>query len=73
MIDSREQKFQQVMQWLDENKAKYLNHWVALDGDRLVAAGTDGKEVYAEAIAAGLSSPLLHQITEDDELPFGGW
>lgn len=70
---SREERFQRALQWLDENKANYRNQWVALDGDRLVASGADGKQVYAEAIAAGISSPLLHQITEDDELPLGGW
>lgn len=73
MIEARKQKFQHAKQWLEENKAKYLNQWVALDGDQLVASGADGKQVYAEAIAAGVSSPLLHQITEDDKLPFGGW
>jgi hypothetical protein len=71
--ESRENKFQSAVQWLAENKTAYLNQWVALDGNTLLATGTDGKEVYAQALAAGVTSPLLHQITESDDLPFGGW
>ena len=73
MTESRESKFQRALQWLADNKVNYLNQWVALDGDRLLAAGLDGKQVYAEALAAGVTSPLLHQINETDDLPFGGW
>lgn len=58
------------MKWLDENKAKSLNEGRALDGNRLIAAGQDAKQVCAEAIAAGVTSPLLHQINETDDLPF---
>ncbi len=71
--ESRESKFQRALQWLADNKANYLSQWVALDGDRLLAAGPDGKQVYAAALAAGATSPLLHQINETDDMPFGGW
>ncbi len=72
-IEKREERFQRALQWLDKNKPKYLGQWVALDGDRLLAAGTDGKQVYANAVAAGVASPLLQQIKAEDDLPFGGW
>ena len=73
IIEKREERFQRALQWLDKNKPNYLGQWVALDGDRLLAAGTDGKQVYAKAVAAGVASPLLQQIKAEDDLPFGGW
>ncbi len=72
-LEEREARFQRSLRWIEENKAGYLGQWVALDGDRLLAAGADGKQVYAEAIAAGVAVPLLQQINADDALPFGGW
>ena len=72
-LEEPEARFQRALRWLDENKGKYLGQWVALDGDRLLAAGADGKQVYAEAVAAGVAVPLLQQITADNDLPFGGW
>lgn len=72
-LEEREVRFQRSLQWLEKNKAVYLGQWVALDGDRLLAAGTDGKQVYAEAVAAGVAVPLLQQINAEDDLPFGGW
>jgi hypothetical protein len=72
-LEARAARFQRALRWLDENKAKYLGQWVALDGDRLLAVGTNGKQVYAEAVAAGVAVPLLQQINAEDDLPFGGW
>ncbi len=72
-LQEREARFRRALQWIDENKANYLGQWVALDGDRLLATGTDGKQVYAEAVAAGVAVPLLQQLNADDDLPFGGW
>lgn len=72
-LQEREARFQRALRWIEENKAAYLGQWVALDGDRLLAVGTDGKQVYAEAVAAGVAVPLLQQINVDDDLPFGGW
>ena len=73
VLEQREARFQRALRWLEENKVKYLGQWVALDGDQLLAAGTDGKQVYAEAVAAGVAVPLLQQIKAEDDLPFGGW
>ena len=73
IVEKREERFQRALQWLDKNKPNYLGQWVALDGDHLLAAGTDGKQVYAQAVAAGVASPLLQQIKAEDDLPFGGW
>lgn len=71
-LAAEEARFQQAMTWLRENRAHYVGQWVALDGDRLVSYGADGKQVYAQARAAGVEVPLLEHVVED-EFPFGGW
>ncbi|MFN0123045.1 MAG: DUF5678 domain-containing protein [Blastocatellia bacterium] len=71
--EEREARFRRALQWLHENGMNYTGQWIALDGDRLVAYGADGKQVYARAVAAGVKAPLLHRINESDNLPFGGW
>lgn len=61
------------MQWLKEHRHEYLEQWVALDGDRLIAHGKQAREVYAAARASGLKSPFVEFISATDDLPFGGW
>ena len=56
----------------ERNRAKYGGQWVALDGERLVSHGTDLRQVYAEADAAGVKHPLVGFLEAEDELPFGG-
>ena len=59
-------------EWLSKHECDYRGDWVALDGERLVAHGTDGKVVFRQAKAAGVPSPFLVFI-EQDPLPSGGW
>jgi len=62
------------LQWLDENRKKYLGQWVALDGDRLIARGPTAIEVYSKAKAAGVETPFVELVTEPEPSPFtGGW
>lgn len=65
-------RYKKARQWLDEHSEEYMNQWVCLEGDRLIAHGTDGLEVHNKAKAAGIESPFLHHIV-DESLPFGGW
>jgi antitoxin (DNA-binding transcriptional repressor) of toxin-antitoxin stability system len=58
--------------WLALNRHRYAGRWVALDGDRLLAVGDSGREVYA-AIANQGRTPLVTRIEPEDELPFAGW
>ena len=58
--------------WLQNHENEYRGSWVALNGPRLIAHGTDGREVFREAKAAGVLSPFLVFI-EKDPLPSGGW
>jgi hypothetical protein len=62
----------QEMRWLKEHRAEYVGQWVALDGDRLLAHGTNSREVREEARKSGVELPLVVEI-EADDLPFGGW
>lgn len=72
-LQQKEERFQKSLQWLDAHRAEYTGCWVALDGDLLLSHGTDGKQVYAEAQAAGIAQPLLHFVSENEDRPFGGW
>ncbi|MCP9496879.1 MAG: DUF5678 domain-containing protein [Pyrinomonadaceae bacterium MAG19_C2-C3] len=59
--------------WIEQHRAEYLNQWVALDGDRLLAHGTDAREVYLVARATSDAVPYIERVKPSDRLPFGGW
>lgn len=61
------------MRWIREHQAEYADQWVALDGDRVIAAGFDAKVVFEAADAAGVASPFFVHMEPKDALPFGGW
>ena len=63
----------QELRWLREHRAEYASHWVALDGERLIASGTDAREVFTAARRSGVTRPLVVQVEPPDALPFGGW
>lgn len=58
------------MRWLNENRAKYANQWVVVDGDRLIAADPDGHKAFVAAKTAGIETPLLIHVLPEDPLPF---
>jgi|SRR5436853_589739 len=62
--------FSQELGWLNENREEYAGQWVALKGDRLIAAGTSASQVFAAADAAGVDHPLVTRV--DDLIPFAG-
>src|ERR1044072_401696 len=52
--------------WIDENRAAYADQWVAVEGDRLIAAGVDPLRVFASAKERGIETPfVVHVIPED--------
>lgn len=60
--------------WIEQNRDEYLDQWVALDGDRLLAHGTDAREVYLAARATGVRAPFLERVAPKEEGAFwGGW
>ena len=58
--------------WMKEHAPEYGGQWVALDGDRLIAHGTDATAVFAAADADGAYLPLLAFIEPADAPPFAG-
>jgi hypothetical protein len=62
------------MRWIDEHRAEYAGQWVAMDGDRLVAHGTDARDVAERARQLGVSAPFLHRVDAEEPAAFwGGW
>lgn len=59
--------------WVEAHRDEYLGQWVALDGDRLLAHGTNAREVAEVARAAGVKSPFVEQIMPSLEPFMGGW
>ncbi len=59
--------------WINAHRDEYLGQWVALDGDHLVAHGTDAKKVYDQAIEQGIAAPYLVHVTPRVEAYVGGW
>jgi len=56
--------------WLKENRGKYTDQWVVVEGARLVAADADALKAYAAAKAAGIHVPFVIHVCPEDPLPF---
>ena len=59
--------------WLAYESGPYAGQWVALDGSRLIAHGTELAVVSEASRAAGVDRPLLTHLPPEGVLPFGGW
>jgi len=57
--------------WLAAHRHEFRGRWIALDGDKLLAAGTSSKEVFA-AVREHKPTPLVVEIAER-ESSFPGW
>jgi hypothetical protein len=68
-----EGRWEREQRWLGEHRDEYVGQWVALEGDRLLASGADGRAVYEAAREAGVRAPLVTRVESRDELPFAGW
>lgn len=66
----RDAKGLRALEWMRQHRKEYGGQWVALDGDRLLAAGANAPEVYAAAIAAGVAVPMIDYLEPVDALPF---
>ena len=72
LVPSRDRR--REMDWIKENRAKYADQWIVVDGDRLIAANADGHKAFAAAKAAGIDVPFLVHVLPEDPLPFvPGW
>ena len=72
MVPSRDRS--REIDWLKENRARYADQWVVVEGDRLIAADADALNAYDAAKAAGIEVPFLVHVLPEDSLPFvPGW
>ena len=71
-LNWRLERYKKARKWLDEHSAEYMNKWVCLEGDKLIAVDDDGRTVYQTAKDAGIEIPFIHHIV-DESMPFGGW
>ena len=58
--------------WMAAHRHEYSGQWVALDGERLIAHGTNANEVFAAARADGAYLPLVTFIEPADAPAFAG-
>ena len=68
----RLERYKKAQKWLDENSGKYMNKWVCLEGDKLIAVDDDGRTVYQTAKEAGIEVPFIHHIVEEPKFCAGG-
>jgi DNA repair photolyase len=61
------------LRWIEEHRSEYAGQWVAVRGDQLLSNGTNGRQVYEAARAAGDERPFVTRVEPADELPFAGW
>lgn len=59
--------------WIGEHKEEFLGQWVCLEGDELIAHGSDALEVNRRAREAGIKSPFIVQIIEEPKNFTGAW
>jgi len=67
-----DEKFKLALQWIDVHRREYDGQFVLLDGDRLIAHGTNPGELYEKARKIGIQSPFVKRIKAEIS-PFGGW
>lgn len=58
---------QLALQWGAEHACAYKGQWVALDGDRLIAASVNHDEVWAAAQGDGAYLPLVTFVNDPDK------
>ena len=59
--------------WVSAHRDEYLGQWVAVEGERLVAHGTDPRQVYLAARDAGIEVPYIVHVVKREEPFTGGW
>ena len=65
------ERYKKARKWLDEHGAEYMNQWVCLEGDELIAQGDDAVKVHKIAKERGIATPFVHHIVP--EVDMGGW
>lgn len=61
------------IEWLKEHRSEYAGNYVALKDGELIAFGRTIKEADLKAKEKDVKKFLLHYITAEDEIVWGGW
>ena len=59
--------------WVDRHRDQFLGERGAVEGESLVAHGTNPREVYLAARAGGITTPFIVRVHEREEPFMGGW
>lgn len=59
--------------WIDTHRDEYLGQWVAVEDGRLVAQGTNPRQVYLAVRDAGIEVPYVVRVEKREEPYAGGW
>ncbi|MCI0391494.1 MAG: hypothetical protein MOB07_22355, partial [Acidobacteria bacterium] len=68
-VEEQVAHFRKAQQWIKEHRAEYLREWVVLVGDQLISHGLDGRQVGAEAKAAGIETPFMVLVEDCGSSP----
>ena len=58
---------------VDHHRDEYLGQWVAVEDDNLIAHGSDPRQVYLSARAAGITTPFIVRVHKREDAFMGGW
>ena len=62
------------MEWLKTHREEYGGQYVALDGDQLLAVGSNYRIAREKALAAGKPNAFVTYLSKSDEVAeMGGW
>lgn len=59
-------------EWIKNHQDEYAGQWVALEGDRLVAARSNRMELSEALKLTQANRPLIHRMASPDDLPYIG-
>ncbi|NOT59910.1 MAG: hypothetical protein HOP19_06755 [Acidobacteria bacterium] len=61
------------IRWVTQHGREYKNQWVALEGDRLIAAGPDHDEVWKASQSDGAKMPFITFVEDPDNITHIIW
>ena len=62
------------MAWAAAPDPRYIGTWVVLEGNQVIASGSDAKRLYDDVRNRGIDSPFLIFVSsEEGQLDQGGW
>jgi hypothetical protein len=56
------------LHWANEHRREYKNQWVALEGNRLIAAGPNHEEVWKASLSDGAKMPFITFVEDPDNI-----